>query len=264
MNALAYESCPGCGAPLGADQRYCLSCGVPRAGARLPFLDVLHAEASSAGVIEGGSQPAALLRIPALPSAKGFGSNGGSRSYGWGPAHPAHPGEAGMAAKLRDSTGLFALLGVLLLALLIGLLLGHWVSGGPRTIAAAPSRQVIEVKGLALPTAAAAGVGGSSSSGVAGSTGGGAASEPASASASAPSAGETTSAASVKHATHASNPTVSSLAKSTGKEHAKEVENALSKGGGSLSTGGAPPPQEKGKSGAGKPIGGGSEVTSIE
>jgi hypothetical protein len=156
MNALAYESCSGCGAPLGADQRYCLSCGVPRAGTRLPFLDVLHAEAASAGVIEGGSQPAALLRIPALPSAKGFGSNGGSRSYGW---HPAHPGEAGLAARLRDSTGLFALLGVLLLALLIGLLLGHWVSGGPRTIAAAPSRQVIEVKGLTLPTAGSGWVG---------------------------------------------------------------------------------------------------------
>jgi len=49
---LAREPCAGCGAPLGADQRYCLSCGIPRAGTRLPFLDVLHSEAAAAGVLE--------------------------------------------------------------------------------------------------------------------------------------------------------------------------------------------------------------------
>jgi len=33
--------CRTCGAPLAADQRYCLQCGARRAEARLPFLDIL-------------------------------------------------------------------------------------------------------------------------------------------------------------------------------------------------------------------------------
>ncbi|MCW2986537.1 MAG: hypothetical protein JWR63_4107, partial [Conexibacter sp.] len=33
--------CRTCGAPLAADQRYCLQCGTRRAEARLPFLDIL-------------------------------------------------------------------------------------------------------------------------------------------------------------------------------------------------------------------------------
>jgi hypothetical protein len=242
MTVLMEETCAGCGAPLGADQRYCLSCGIPRAGTRLPFLDVLHSEAASAGVIERGSQPAALLRMPAL-SGGGSGSRAGGQAW-W-------EGEEGLSAKLRENTGLFALLGVLLLALLIGLLLGHWVNGGSKNVAVVPPRQVIEVKGLNLPaTAAAAPTAGTAGSSSPAST----TAEPASP----PPPAES------RPATHASNPTVSSLAKSTGKEHAKAVEQALSKGGGSLSTGGAPPPKETSKSKSSKPIGGGSEVTSIE
>jgi hypothetical protein len=34
--------CSECGAPLAADQRYCLNCGARRGGARIPFLDVLR------------------------------------------------------------------------------------------------------------------------------------------------------------------------------------------------------------------------------
>ncbi|HEV3069809.1 MAG TPA: zinc ribbon domain-containing protein [Solirubrobacteraceae bacterium] len=241
MTVLVDEPCASCGAPLGADQRYCLSCGIPRAGTRLPFLDVLHREAASAGVIERGSQPAALLRMPALGAGKGFGLPPG----GW------WDGEGGLAARLRENSGLFALLGVLLLALLIGLLLGHWVSSSAKNIASVPAKQVIEVKGL--PAAAAA-----PATGVAGSSTSPAAAEPTTSSP----AGESAHAAPAKHA---SNPTVSSLAQSTGKEHAKAVEKALSNSKeGSLSTGGAPPPKETSKSGASKPIGGGSEVTSIE
>lgn len=245
MTVLMEETCAGCGAPLGADQRYCLSCGIPRAGTRLPFLDVLHSEAASAGVVERGSQPAALLRMPALGGGGGGSRVGGSSSW-W-------DGDEGLSAKLRENTGLFALLGVLLLALLIGLLLGHWVNGGSKNVAVVPPRQVIEVKGLNLPAAAA--LAGSGSAAATGSSTASTTAEPTT----------STPAAEPAHATtHASNPTVSSLAKSTGKEHAKAVEQALSKGGGSLSTGGAPPPKETSKSKSSKPIGGGSEVTSIE
>jgi hypothetical protein len=237
---LAREPCAGCGAPLGADQRYCLSCGLPRPGTRLPFLDVLHAEATSVGVLQADAPPAALLRIPALGSGRGAGASGWSE------------GGRGASARLQRQTGLFALTGVLLLVLLIGLLLGHWVSNAGQSVAAAPSRQVIEVK---IPTIAAAAPATSAPSlSAAGSTTGTAPSE-------SPSPSEATQAA---HTTHASNPTVSKLATSTGKEHAKEVEKALSKNGGALSTGGAAPPKETSKAGATKPIGGGSEVTSIE
>ncbi len=244
---LAREPCAGCGAPLGADQRYCLSCGVPHAGTRLPFLDVLHAEAAAAGIVEQSSQPASLLRVPALTEtpARGGAWGGGARAGGGG--------QGGTGARLRENTGLFALLGVLLLALLIGLLLGHWVSGASRNVAAVPAKQVVEVKypqgALAAPAAAAAAGTGTSRAAVQGAATTSQASETA-----APAA-----------TTHATNPTVSTLATSTGKEHAKAVEKALSKGGGSLTTGGAPPPKETSKPGsASKPIGGGSEVANIE
>ncbi len=235
---LAREPCAGCGAPLGVDQRYCLSCGVPRSGTRLPFLDVLHSEAAAAGVVEVGSQPASLLRI-ASATPGGFGP---ADPGGWG----ARGRDGGVAARLREYTPLFALLGVLLLALLIGLLLGHWAGGGSKTLAVMPTKQVVEVKGLPAATAAPA------------------AGAPASV---APATTSTTPASSAKASTtptaHASNPTVNTLAQSTGKEHVKAVEKALSHGG-SLSTGGAPPPKPTSKSEASKPIGGGSEVTSIE
>jgi hypothetical protein len=239
---LAREPCAGCGAPLGADQRYCLSCGIPRAGTRLPFLDVLHAEAASAGIVEQSSAPASLLRMPALTSSGGaWGGSGGAAAGGFG-------------VRVRENAGLFALLGVLLLALLIGLLLGHWVSGASRPVAAAPAKQIVEIKGLPTtsPVAPAAATGNSAAETAAQQTGS--------------TSAKTAKPSAPAHAqTHATNPTVSTLAGSSGKEHAKAVEEALHKNGGRLSTGGAPPPKETPKSGSSStPIGGGSEVTSIE
>jgi hypothetical protein len=37
------DSCSACGAPLAADQRYCLECGERRTAARVPFTEVLAA-----------------------------------------------------------------------------------------------------------------------------------------------------------------------------------------------------------------------------
>jgi hypothetical protein len=39
------EPCPACGAPLAADQRYCLNCGRRRAGPRVPYQALLAARA---------------------------------------------------------------------------------------------------------------------------------------------------------------------------------------------------------------------------
>jgi hypothetical protein len=52
---------------------------------------------------------------------------------------------------LRRYSGAFGLLAVLLLAIVVGLLVGHWVTQGN-----SPSKQVVEVKGLPTVAAAAA------------------------------------------------------------------------------------------------------------
>jgi hypothetical protein len=124
------STCSHCGAPLVAGQRYCLSCGQPAAPVRLAFLDALQGQPGA----PGGTQPAIEV------SSAGYAPFGDARGAGgW----------------LRRNTGLLALLGVLVLCLIAGLLVGHWVSQGSK----APAKQVVEVKGLsglaAAPAAAA-------------------------------------------------------------------------------------------------------------
>jgi hypothetical protein len=124
------ETCPHCSAPIVADQRYCLTCGQPVAPVRLAFLDVLQSEQRAP---TGSSWPASDL--------------GGPWPDGYGP-----PGDQSAAQRwLRRYSGAFGLLAVLLLAIVVGLLVGHWVTQGN-----APSKQVVEVKGLPTVAAAAA------------------------------------------------------------------------------------------------------------
>ncbi|MCW3030663.1 MAG: hypothetical protein JWM66_796 [Solirubrobacterales bacterium] len=121
-------TCANCGTELAADQRYCLSCGQPASPVRLAFLDVLESRGAGAGA---GQPTLELSPVAYATAADGRGANG------W----------------LRRNTGLFALLGVLVLCLIVGLLVGHWVSQGNK----APAKQVVEVKGLsglAAPVAA--------------------------------------------------------------------------------------------------------------
>ncbi|HUA11553.1 MAG TPA: zinc ribbon domain-containing protein [Solirubrobacteraceae bacterium] len=118
-------TCEHCGSPLVADQRYCLSCGQPVSPVRLAFLDVLQREGDVQAVT-----PAAL------PVAYDSGP----------PRDPVGP------PWLRRYAPLFAVGAVLLLAMLIGLLVGHWVSGKNSS-----GQQTIRIVGLsALPTADAA------------------------------------------------------------------------------------------------------------
>jgi hypothetical protein len=121
------QSCANCAAPLAPDQRYCLACGHPVSPVRLAFLDVLQGDPQPYGA---GHNPAAGVLAP-----------------GYAPAYG--PVVSGPYAWLRRYSGLFGLLSVLLLAILAGLLVGHWV-----TQSKAPSQQVLKVEGL--PTAAAA------------------------------------------------------------------------------------------------------------
>jgi hypothetical protein len=119
------QSCANCAAPLAPDQRYCLACGHPVSPVRLAFLDVLQADPQSPGA---GHGPATGVLAPGYA--------------------PAYEQVSGLYAWLRRYSGLFGLLSVLLLAILGGLLVGHWV-----TQSKAPDQQVLKVEGL--PTAAA-------------------------------------------------------------------------------------------------------------
>ena len=119
----AGATCAHCGAPLAADQRYCLSCGQAASPVRLAFLDVLERDGASQSTLE--------------VTATGYAPAGDAR---------------GANAWLRRNTGLLALLGVLVLCLIAGLLVGHWVSQGSK----APAKQVVEVKGLSGLAAAPA------------------------------------------------------------------------------------------------------------
>jgi hypothetical protein len=118
------STCANCSAPLVADQRYCLSCGQPCSPVRLAFLDVLESE----------RQPqlgqGAMTTMP-VPYA----------SYVEPVAGPVW---------LRRYAPLFGVLSVLLLAMIVGLLVGHWVTQSKAP--AAP--QVIKVEGLGALAAA--------------------------------------------------------------------------------------------------------------
>jgi len=118
--------CATCSAPLVADQRYCLSCGQPCSPVRHAFLDVLEAERQS------------------QLSASGAGPM---------PVAYTYPEVAAGPLWVRRYTPLFGVASVLLLAMIVGLLVGHWVTQN-KAPAAAP--QVIKVEGLGGTLAAAA------------------------------------------------------------------------------------------------------------
>ena len=125
------EPCSLCQAPLAGDQRYCLHCGTRRPEARLAFLDVLDADVRAGGP-PLGSPPAIVATGAAVPPPSGLG------------------------ARLNAQSGALALGVLLALMLLIGLLVGHWVTGDKATTAAAPAPQVIKVEGAAAPAATTA------------------------------------------------------------------------------------------------------------
>jgi hypothetical protein len=120
------QTCANCSAPLVADQRYCLSCGQPVSPVRLAFLDVLETE----------RQP---QLAPGSP---------GTMPVAYTPYFEAAAGPQ----WLRRYAPLFAVLSVLLLAMVVGLLVGHWVTQSKAPV----GPQVIKVEGLGgTPLAAA-------------------------------------------------------------------------------------------------------------
>jgi hypothetical protein len=212
-------TCANCGAQLAPDQRYCLACGQAASPVRLAFLDVLQGEYQ--------------------PAARGVGVPGGPPPAAAYYAQPPEPD--GLLGSLRRYSGLLALVGVLLASLLIGLLVGHWITGGNSTAAA--GKQVIEVKGLSGLAAAApaptTSTGGSANSGE-GSSGGATKSHDTAKQEAKQEAKEAKEVAAVKAAPPVKKKTsASSLAKldkTTGKQHVKEV-NEQFKGNEPIETG---------------------------
>ena len=92
---------------------------------RLAFLDVLQER-----------------RTGASPPPPGWATPARSSSAPAGYVPVAEPGPNGWLRRYSGVLGLFA---VLLMCLLVGLLVGHWVTQSNK----APGKQVVEVKGLA-------------------------------------------------------------------------------------------------------------------
>lgn len=105
------DQCANCGAPLAGDQRYCLQCGQRRGDPRLPFMD-------------------AVVLMDAVQRSQ----------QGPPPPPPAKKQRSGISPNAALITGI----GVLLLALGLGVLIGR--SGDNSTTASAPAApQVITV-----------------------------------------------------------------------------------------------------------------------
>jgi len=198
-------TCAGCGAPLAADQRYCLACGRPASPVRLAFLDVLQGESQPAGAVLPGGGLAAARYYESL-------------------AEPA-----GLLGSLRRYSGLLALLGVLVGCLLVGLLVGHWISGNGTP--AGP--QVVKIEGLSGPLAASPAATTStpaSGASAAAPTSTGTIPAKAAAAEEAKEVAEVKTAKPLPAARKAAPGTLRKIAKTTGKRHQKEINQLVSSG----------------------------------
>ncbi|HUA74462.1 MAG TPA: zinc ribbon domain-containing protein [Solirubrobacteraceae bacterium] len=110
-------TCASCGAPLAADQRYCLQCGEPA----VPMSSLLLAGTPrGAGAAFGEPSPAAGVAPPTaqLPPAMG---------------PPAPPGRSDDLSR-NNAVTVIAGVGVLLLAMGIGVLIGRSTSSKPSAV----------------------------------------------------------------------------------------------------------------------------------
>jgi len=116
------EPCRECGAPLAADQRYCLNCGRRRGDTRIDFRQHLPAQgtAVNGGAVANGHAPAVAAAAPTDT-----------------PAPEPKP--------QRDYTPLAAAGGIAVLGLM--LLVGVLIGRGDGNRAAAPPPQVVRVQG---------------------------------------------------------------------------------------------------------------------
>jgi hypothetical protein len=119
------ERCPSCRARVAADQRYCLECGQRRGEPRLPFMDAVSFMDATA-----------------------------RRRRGEPPTPPAPP-----RRRMSPNSTLIAGVGTLVVAMGVGVLIGHSANRGEAASSGKPTVQVVKVAGAgeaAGATAAAA------------------------------------------------------------------------------------------------------------
>jgi hypothetical protein len=201
--------CRACGAPLAADQRYCLQCGTRRAEARLPFLEIL------------------ARQVPKSAAAAAAAETTTTRTTRTGPA----------AWLGRVSTNAAAVAGVacLLLALGVGVLIGGL--GGDDASGNSQAPQIITVGGGA-PAAAAAPAATASAPAATEAT-----PENTSDASSSDSKSSKKDSASSSKSSSKPSAAVKDLEKTSGSDYAKKSEKLPKE----LGTGGAPPPVDKSK-----------------
>lgn len=122
------EPCSQCGAPLAPDQRYCLQCGIPRAHVSGPISNGRADLAASSPTLDGVG--------PQVPVGGPAGPPGVS------PLPPVHP------TGRNNTLALLAGIGVLLLAMGVGVLIGRAGAGSTKV----PPTQVISVGGSSAGT----------------------------------------------------------------------------------------------------------------
>jgi hypothetical protein len=139
------ERCSQCAAPLAPDQRYCLQCGAARA----------HVSGPISGGRPGGPPPTAVSPQGAASSQSASSTSPPlSPPPGTSGAPPdAPPGFApGQPSNRNNTLALLAGVGVLLLAMGVGVLIGRASTGSAKV----PPAQVISVGGSSAGTAGTA------------------------------------------------------------------------------------------------------------
>jgi hypothetical protein len=133
------ERCALCAAPLAPDQRYCLHCGAPRA----------HVNGPISGGRPGGPSPQTSSSPPA--TSPGVPQSPPMGTPGLPPGAPSGL-STGSAVSRNNTLALLAGVGVLLLAMGVGVLIGRASTSTPKV----PPAQVISVGGAAAGSVAPA------------------------------------------------------------------------------------------------------------
>ena len=139
------ERCSQCAAPLAPDQRYCLQCGAARA----------HVSGPISGGRPGGPPPTAVSPQNATSPQSALSPGGPQTPPPGTPGAPpnAPPGfDAAQPSNRNNTLALLAGVGVLLLAMGVGVLIGRASTGSAKV----PPAQVISVGGSAAGTAGTA------------------------------------------------------------------------------------------------------------
>jgi hypothetical protein len=142
------EPCAQCGMPLAHDQRYCLECGSPRT--YLSGLHQLDGLRATAGPPPGGALYAPSGGAPLVPPSQPYQQ---MPAYPYYPAAGATPGNAG--SRWGGLTGLIAGVGVLLLAMGVGVLIGRSGASSGKVTTAPPQVITLDQSGSSDTTTGA-------------------------------------------------------------------------------------------------------------